>query len=249
MNINKYYIAFFLCILSQIGFSQNAKISLTSNSGKLFLMMNNIIQNNQPKDSLHIQNIDEGSYSIKIIDVNNLTSAEKTIYINNDQHQQYEYYVEDSIAFIRLIGNYTENIPDSLFINHSINEKLPIDSLYKHTSDSLKLNSLLYPTNYSGKTGCNLPSFINTQLITQKIENQLLTSKKKTLILNELKGKCIQVSDLKLILKTIDYEDTKLNIIKLLSTQIYDLGNLNELNNLFNIRGYQDAFNEFKSTL
>ena len=87
MNI-KYLIAFFCFFLFLNGFGQNSKISITSSSGNIFLLMNNISQNSTKSDSIHINNLPEGSYHIKVINIDSIVSAEKTIYLNSNQHQQ-----------------------------------------------------------------------------------------------------------------------------------------------------------------
>lgn len=245
----KFYIAFFLFFVLQKGNAQDAKISITSNSGHFFVLMNNVIQNPSPKDSIHISSLSEGSYNLKLINTDSIVSVDKTIFINSNQHVQYEHSVEDSIAFLRLIGNYTEVIPDSTYLKFSTTITTPVDSIFQYTTDSLKLHSLLYSNNYKGKTGCQTPNLINTQRIIQEINKQMLTRKKREVILSELKNQCIQVKTLHIILETIEYEDSKLNIIKLLSDSIYDIENLDKLDTLFNIRGYQDAFNDLKQSL
>lgn len=249
MTILKYHIAFFLFIAFQTGHTQEAKLSVISNSGKVLLMMNNVIQNESPSDSIHISQISEGSYTLKLLNTDSIIKVEKTIFINPDQHQQYQHSIEDSKGLLRLIGNYTELISDSIFSPFSLENKILIDSIYQFTTDSLKLNDILYSTDYIGKMGCQSPSFLNTQQIINRVESQVLTRKKREVILFELKHECVQVKDLSLILKTIEYEDSKLNIIKLLSSNIYDIENLNQLDKLFNIRGYQEAFNDLKKSL
>ena len=249
MTILKYHIAFFLVIASHVGCTQDAKLSIISNSGKVLLMMNNVIQNESPSDSIHINQISEGSYTLKLLNTDSIIKVEKTIFINPDQHQYYKHSIENSTGFLHLIGNYTELISDSIFSPFSLENKIRIDSIYQYTTDSLKLNGLLYSTDYTGKTGCQSPSFINTQKIIQRVEGQMLNRKKREVILAELRNQCIQVKALGSILKTIEYEDSKLNIIQLLRDNIYDIENLNQLDNLFNIRGYQDAFKDLKKSL
>ena len=85
MNILKYFIVFFLFSNFSSGFAQNSKLSITSNSGKFFLFVNNIIQNENPTDSIHLNSFDEGSYTVKIINTDSISSVEKNIYLTNCQ--------------------------------------------------------------------------------------------------------------------------------------------------------------------
>lgn len=250
MNI-KYLIAFF-CILSFLdGFSQNSKLSITSSSGNFFLLINNISQNPNESDTIHIRNFQEGSYHIKIINIDSIVSAEKTIYLYSNQHRQYEHIVEDSTGYIRLIGEQTENISDSIFYKYSQTNRISLDSISLKAKYPQKIKSILFPTisNYTGKKGCSSPNLINTQMIISKVENQMLTRKKKEVVLKELSDKCVQVSELKLILTTFEYEDSKLSVIKLLKPNIFDLGNIDQMDNLFQIRAYKESFNKFKKSL
>lgn len=227
----------------QVDKPQSGKLSITSQSGRMLVLIDNVIQNETPTDSLHLKELPEGSFSIKIINTDSLSTLDKTIYINENNHEHYEHFIEGSTALLRLVGNYASPLPDSLLLPFKNDQVIKPEIIFAQFNDSSQVEiAQLFSGNYAGKTGCNFPSLLNLNRIDKKINEQPFTKRKKDVLINELLQKCIKVEDLKTLLQNIDYEDAKLNIIQQLIPYIYDVDNLSLLSELFNLQNNKETF-------
>lgn len=248
MKLTHFIIAFF-CFFTTHNYAQESAITIISKQNKFVLMIDNLLQNNIPTDSLHLNKITTGSYSFKIIDIDSLYSIEKTIYLNSDEHIEYHYSLEHTLADLRLIGQYTELINDSLFVQYKANHIYSPSILLKYVTDTSKAEQLIYNTNYSGNKGCSNPDLINIKGIIKKINAEPFSKSKQKIILKALNEKCLMVDDLFQILETLDFEDHRLSLISKLSQNIYDLDNFNQLEKLFEIQQNIISFLELKNSL
>lgn len=224
------------------GNAQEGMLTLTSKKNiPLFLIVNDALQNEVPKDTIHIL-LPNGSNNIKIVLIDSLKFCEKNIFIQNDNNQHYQFSIENSIADLNIIGECLFKVKEANQIIYKKTNQNSFEFLKNYFSNSTFVSSIFNQVSYNGKKGCVYPSYINKYQLIEEISTALLTTQKVKIIIKNLTDKCIKIEDLYDILIKIDYEDTRLDLIHRLKPYIFDLDNLNELEKLFSICQYKEAF-------
>jgi hypothetical protein len=238
-------LAVIICSLN-IAFSQNT-ITITSEKLPVVVMANDVLQNEVPSKTIHLSNIPDGSISIKIISIDSLLFTEKNVFTTNDEHPHFEFSVKNKAAFVRLIGEYRDSIPQEHLTSLNLSYNNSFAKLLELTKNETFVTSLNEFASYQGKKGCDKPQRINKFDLMQHVESAYLTRQKTSIILNALDEKCISTSDMKEILLWIDFEDVRLSMISQLQAQIFDIDNLSLLDELFTIKQNQEQFNTLKN--
>ena len=238
-------------LFSSIAFSQNkGQVTITSKGNlPMFLLVNDALQHSQATDTIHIY-FSYGSYNIKVIYTDSLTFIEKNIFINSDEHNHYEFYQQDSLVNIRLIGQYLGTTRGENLLDYTSSSNGSYQQLLSIFNDENFVKKLLTGANdYQGKKGCENPDYINKYELIEKINEAYLTKQKTQIIEKAFNEKCLKTSDIYDILNAIDYEDIRLELLQKYTSSIFDLDNFFKLSDLFSIKQHREAFNKLKNTL
>jgi len=125
---------------------------------------------------------------------------------------------------------------------------LIVDSLSTDTLVPLEFNVLLDSNNSSAYTpiivGCSPPNS-NFDEILDKIVHENFSFRKEIIITDALNRNCFRVEQLVQILEEIEYEDKRIEFLKLAYQHAYDLNNFEDLRSLFFLDKFQRIFDEF----
>ncbi|MFP5471008.1 MAG: DUF4476 domain-containing protein [Bacteroidia bacterium] len=232
-------------------FSQdNANTTITSKSNlPMLLLVNDVVQSTETSDTIHAI-FSHGSYNLKIIYADSLKYIEKNIFVSTEEHTHYEFFKQDSTVNLRLVGQYFGETRDENFVSHQPSSSNSYEQLVSLLKDEPFVKKLFTgATDYQGKRGCESPNYINKYELISKINGAFLTKQKTQLIEKTFDSKCLKVSDVFDVLKAIDYEDVRLELLQKYKTSIFDLDNINNLSALFAIKQHQEAFNNLKKQL
>lgn len=233
-------------LLSLSLYSQSrGKITITS-KGELpvYLLINDALQNEVVSDTLHVE-MGYGSFNFKVIYADSLLFSEKNIFIQINEHLHYEFFKQDTLLDLKLVGQYLGAEHESNIFQFNSSSKNTYERLVSLLNNEEFVKELFVGTdNYQGKKGCEKPDYINKFALIEKINDAYLTRQKVKLIDEAFLGNCLKVSDMKDILRTIDYEDIRLELLSKYKASVFDIDNFKELKSLFTIKQHQEAFNK-----
>jgi hypothetical protein len=223
------------------------KLTITSQKLPFVVLVNDVLQAEQPSTALHLKDLQDGSFDVKIVLLDSLKIEEKSIFVSNNEHLHIEIGAKKGVTFLRIVGQYLDSLQPDQLTSLQLNDNNTQKKLLQLTKNEAFVAKLSPFANYTGKSGCNNPIKIDKQKLITQVEDALLTRQKTNLILSELSDKCISIADLKSVLEFIDYEDVRLAIIHELKLNLFDIDNLNQLDGLFTIKQNQEEFNRFKN--
>ena len=136
---------------------------------------------------------------------------------------------------------------DVLTDSHSTNLDSPLDT--NMVMDSVYMDSIAkldFSVTYKGARGCEAPDKGISDLI-DDLEDEEFNSRRLKKAKSNLQGRCISTAQVGSVLELFEFEDHRLEFISVVKSSIFDLDNLKELGEYFELSRNLEKFDEIIS--
>lgn len=252
---------FIFALFLTYGFSaQTANMVLLSDEGTSFkLTINNIVQDDQYHDKIQVNKMQgERPYNMKIEFKDDTVILQKNIYLIDEGVTHIYRVNKEQVALKKIVPAATYNPGNIQQINFTENKNMPVDTMIP-VKDTLTQEDTVYVPpyesyykleDYDGKIGCPFP--IKTEKLVELrgiILNETLEESKLEKVKTAIQGMdsvCIMIDQVKELIVLFEYEETRLDFAKFISSYLFDIDNVGKLSEVFN---FENSMEELKKHL
>lgn len=252
-----------LFYFSSIGFSafaQNSKLIFSSKANLIFkISINNVAQHIDFTANLAIiRVIGEQNYSLQIIIENDTAGYKQLIYVIDENATQFYEVTASKIVLSKIIfGTYPLKKSEHITIvpytqielinSGKDNVVVKKDTIIADTTYKIPFESYYKMPDYDGKIGCPWPiKDENANEILLQLQQLNLDDRKLELIKKVKENTpdfCLTMQQTAEVINKIQFDETKIDVVKFLFPYIYDQSNLLLLKTNFS---YENSYDELK---
>lgn len=251
-------VLFYFSSICFSAFAQNSKLIFSSKANLIFkISINNVAQHIDFTNDLTIVSVTgERNYSLQILIKNDTVTYKQSIYVVDENVTQFYEVTSSKVILKKIItGAYlikkTANKIVVPFAETALNSKDTLvvisDSLAVDTSYKIPFENYYKMPDYVGKIGCPFP--IKPEQLTEVLLQlqQLNLDDRKMNLVKDFKENnldfCLTMQQTSDIINKIQFDETKIELVKFLYPFVYDQDNLLFLKPSFN---YENSYDELK---
>jgi hypothetical protein len=161
----------------------SGKVTIGAQKLPFVVLANDVLQNEAPTNQLHLSYIPAGSVTFKVISLDSLKFAERTVFINPDEHIQLEFGIRQKLPYVRLVGHYLDSVSAELLSPIKLEDAQSYTKLLAMSKNNQAfVDQLNEFTSYKGTRGCKNPERLNRNELLEQLEQTLLTRQKTNII-------------------------------------------------------------------
>ena len=232
-------------------------IFYTDNPDSIQITINQIKQHLDYHSNIQIQALaGKKSYPILINFKNDTTVVKKNIYLIDNGLAHIYFVTKKDIYLKKILPSATyAGDKNQLIVRYLENTNLPLDSIIKDTlqqKDTTYIppfETYYHLEDYKGKIGCPWPikedklAQLKGVILAETLEDNKLEKIKITI--QDMDSVCLMMDQLKELLVLFEYEETKLDFAKFVSSSLFDIDNVGKLSEVFNFENSLEELKEF----
>tara|TARA_B100000809_G_scaffold128628_1_gene126703 strand:- start:307 stop:1101 length:795 start_codon:yes stop_codon:yes gene_type:complete len=240
-----------LMIISASAFCQTASVVFESNDA-IQITINNILQqNNYSKSTIVYKLTGERPYNVKIEFKNDTSFIQKNIYLIDEGLAHIYTITKEAIQLKKVVPSVSYTKPENqLAIAYLENLSFIMDTINtdtliaKDSAYAVPFTSYYKLEDYNGRIGCPFPlkdeekAELRGLIITEKLEESKL-EKVKTAI-QDMDSACVLIDQIKELTLLLEYEETRIDFIRFIAPNTFDIDNYERLYPLFNFENNKD---------
>ena len=230
-------------------------IFYTNNPDSFQITIQQIKQHLDYSSNIQIQALaGKKSYPVLINFKNDTTVVKKNIYLIDNGLAHIFFVTKKEIILKKIVPAATyAGAENQLIVRYLKNMNVPMDTVKKDTLQSIDTTYIPpYETyyhleDYKGKIGCPWPikedklAQLKGVILAEQLEDNKLEKIKITI--QDMDSVCLMINQLKEVLVLFEYEETKLDFVKFVSSSLFDIDNVGKLSEVFN---FENSLEELK---